>query len=290
MSTVSAEVQAYLADPANKEAVLGALEADLPTYLAGKGNTVLKTTDYQAEKNDIFKQQATQIESALSEAASKLGIERPANVPIAEWAKTFAGAAVLKATPQAQPPKPGDQQGDPKLLAQISELNTKYSTLEAQFTQKEEAANKKIIESSIVTDLAGAKLGEKPEEQKGKLDALSGLLKMNHSPKVNEKGETVFHGPDGLPLVHADGRYKTALDITKEKYPFMLMPDAPKVEGLGLNGGIAVMSDHVVANNLDAINSAAAKNGFVKDSAEWKAFTTKSITASKAQYGSNFKV
>lgn len=283
MST-TAEAQTFLADPNNEPLVLEALKA--------KGFVVLPQADYQTEKDSIFKQNATQIESALSEAAKTLGIERPANTPVSTWAKTFADAAVAKFVaqpPPATPPKTEELKGDPMLVAQIKELNTKYGNLETMFAQKEEQANRKIIESSVVSDLATAKLGEKPEEQKAKLDALTSLIKGNHNPKVNDKGETVYHGNDGLPLVHADGRLKTALDITKEKYAFMLLPDAPKVEGLGLNGGISIMSDHVVANNLDAINAEAAKKGLVKGSAEFKAFTEKSVKASAAQYP-NFKI
>lgn len=283
MST-PAEAQTFLSDPNNEPLVVEALKA--------KGFVVLPQTEYQTEKDTIFKQNATQIESALSEAAKTLGIERPANTPVSTWAKMFADAAAAKLVtpPQTTPTPPKEElKGDAMLLAQLNELKNETATLKTLFAQKEAQANQKIIESSVVSDLSAVKLGEKPEEQKAKLDALSSLIKANHSPKVNEKGETVYHGPDGLPLVHADGSLKTALDITKEKYAFMLLPDAPKVAGLGLTEGVTILADHVVANNLDAINAAAAKKGLVKGSAEFKAFTDKSVKASTAQYP-NFKI
>lgn len=284
MST-TAEAQTFLADPNNEPLVLEALKA--------KGFVVLPQADYQTEKDSIFRQNATQIESALSEAAKTLGIERPANTPVSTWAKTFADAAVQKLTTQTPPtppaPKTEELKGDPLLIAQIKELSTKYSTLESKFTQKEEQANRKIIESSVVGDLVGAKLGDSPEVQKAKLNDLSSLIKVHYSPKVNENGEIVYHGPDGLPLVHADGRLKTALDITKEKFSYMLMPEAPKVEGLGLNGGVTAMADHVIADNLDAINAAARAKGFTLNSADYIKFTDKSIVESQKKY-SNFKI
>lgn len=283
MST-TVEAQTFLADPNNEPLVLEALKA--------KGFVVLPQADYQTEKDSIFKQNATQIESALSEAATKLGIERPANTPVSTWAKMFADAAAAKLVtpPQttATPPKE-ELNGDQMLLAQLNELKNETATLKTLFAQKEAQANQKIIESSVVSDLSTVKLGEKPEEQKAKLDALSSLIKANHSPKVNEKGETVYHGPDGLPLVHADGRLKTALDLTKEKYSFMLLPEAPKVTGLGLTEGVVILADHVIADNINAINSEAQRKGYPLNSAEFRAFTDKSIRASMVKYP-KFKV
>lgn len=261
--------------------------------LKAEGLVIMPQADYQTEKDTIFRQNATQIESALSEAATKLGIERPANTPVSTWAKMFADAAAAKLVTPPQttttPPKE-ELKGDAMLLAQLNELKNETATLKTLFAQKEKQANEKIIESSVVSELSVVKLGEKPEEQKAKLDALSSLIKTNHNPKVNEKGETVYHGPDGLPLVHADGRLKTALDLTKEKYSFMLLPEAPKVTGLGLTEGVAILADHVIANNLNAINAEAQKKGLVAGSVGFKEFTEKSIKASMAKYGTDFKV
>lgn len=281
---MSTEAQTFLADPNNKTVVLEALK--------NEGFVILPQSDYQAEKNSIFKEQATQIETAFNEAATKLGIERPANTPVTVWAKTFADAAVSKltATPPPAPPKSEDVKGNPMLVAQLKALQTETESIKQLFAQKEAQANLKIIDSSIVTELSAAKLGDTPEVQKAKLNALTSLIKGNHSPKVDANGNTIYHGTDGMPLVHANGQPKTAMDIAKEQYSFMLIPDAPKVEGLGLNGGVQMMTDHVVANKLDTINAEAAKKGYAKGSPDWKEFTDKSIAASKAKFGSDFKI
>lgn len=284
-------VQAYLADEANKQELLGTLEADLPTYLSAKGHVVKAATDYRKEIDESFKQSAVQIESALGDAAKVLGVERPPNTPIAAWAKIFADEASKKvgAKSTETPPQP-PKEGDAALLAQINELKNQYGQLQTSLKEKEELANRKIVESSILGDLSGARLGDTQEVKAAKQQALLSLIKTNHSPKVDANGNTVFYGSDGLPLVHADGRFKTALDIAKEKYSFMLLPEAQKIEGLGLGGNIKMMSDHVIADNLDAINAEAAKKGLVRNSQEWKDFTQKSIAASQAQYQGNFKI
>jgi len=296
MAEITQEVQEYLADPANKSAVLEILTDDATEFLKNKGMVVLKNEDYQAEKNTIFRTQAEKIDAEADELGRELGLTRPGNMPTSEWVKTVKAEAKKQlADSKAEARKKaeaasGSTEESKQLKAQLDAMKQDFETYKTTAQQEKETAQKNLLSKTMEADLSTIRLAEKPEDAPKAQEDLTLFLNAKYKPQMDEKGRVVYHDADGNPMMKANGTPKSGAEITKEFHSQFIYVEPLKQGGSGSGGGIREAADHVVTNKMDDIYAAMTKRGLVKNSKEYNEFKTKSIQQSRMTYGDDFKM